>query len=386
MYDQTALYLTPRPSKNPIFVSDIEIIMTFTLFDSFLLLGAGQGLFVSFLLYRRKVSNRAAANYLLALVLLVSLLLFFKVGFQSEWINYLGDVILLPDVILFIFGPCIWLFVRELLRLPKLTSRQLALHALPAFIHIFVFNTVLGQNLVGNWDFLTVPQIIFAFYSIEFFAISSLLGYLLASFRLVQTHRSQLKSTPTAARFLPVFFRIGLLLAGSWAISFLYHLVVFDPEYLAYQIFWFLLVGYIYWLAYTVLLHTELFDLPPAPKTITSDDEQLVDRIKAFMDEEKPYLEPTIKLADLAEMLQLPRHELSRLLNHGFGQSFFDFINSYRIRDFIALRNDPRESGKSILQLAYQVGFNSKSAFNRAFRKMTGVSPSDYPSFRKENA
>ncbi len=358
--------------------------MTLSIFDLLLLLGAGQGLFVAFLLYRRKVSNRPAANYLLALVFLVSILLVFKVGFQKEWVAYLGEVILLPDVILFIFGPCIWLFVRHLLRLPKVPGKKLIWHALPAFVHIFILNTVLGQHLVQNWEYLSVRQIILSFYGIEGAAIISLFSYLLASLRLVQAHRSQLEATPIAARFLPIFFRIGLVLAGCWTVSFCIHIFVFDPTYTAYRVFWFLLVGYIYWMAYTVLLRTELFDLPPAPKTITLDDERTIQQIKVFMEEQQPYMESTLKLGDLAELLNLPRHELSRLLNHGFGQTFFDFINTYRIQAFIALRNDAREADKSILQLAYQVGFNSKSAFNRAFRKITGVSPSDYHSFQNE--
>ena len=56
----------------------------------------------------------------------------------------------------------------------------------------------------------------------------------------------------------------------------------------------------------------------------------------------------------------------------------FDFINGYRIREFIALRQDKRNNHLNILELAYQSGFNSKSAFNRAFRKEMGQSPSMY--------
>ncbi|GJM36050.1 MAG: transcriptional regulator [Saprospiraceae bacterium] len=353
--------------------------MTLSPFDILMVLGAAQGLFVAFLLYRRKVSNRSAANYLLALVFLVSMLLFTKLSFNPEWVVAYGAYILLPDAILYIFGPCLWLFVRHLLRLPPLERHQLWLHSIPALFHILVLNTVLGQHLSQNWQFLSVNHIIFAYYVIEGGAIVSLTTYILASYKMVQAYQKKLKPlniSPAAARFLPTFFRIGLVLTGCWGASFLYHIIVFDPYYTAYQIFWFLLVTYVYWLAYVVLLKTELFDLPPAPKTITLADEGMIKQIQAYMKVEKPYLEPSLKLGDMAEALDIPRHELSKLLNHGFGQSFFDFINTYRICAFIELWNDSDET--TILQLAYQVGFNSKSAFNRAFRKIKGTSPSDF--------
>ncbi|MEM8907506.1 MAG: helix-turn-helix domain-containing protein, partial [Bacteroidota bacterium] len=147
---------------------------------------------------------------------------------------------------------------------------------------------------------------------------------------------------------------------------------------LAYQIFWTLLVVYVYWLAYVVLLKAEICALPPTPKSTDPTPKALISRIQLHMEEQKPYLEPSLKMGDLAQQLNLSPHELSRTLNQGLGASFFVFVNAYRIQAFIELRRNPLQTHRSILQLAYQVGFNSKSSFNRAFRKAKGQSPSEF--------
>ena len=355
--------------------------MQLSVFDTIYLLGSAQGFFIALLLYRRQVSNRPASYYLLTILLLVSTLLLAKLSFQSEWVLKYAEIILLPDVILFAIGPCIWLFTRHLLLLPVLDRRQWLLHASPAIFYLTVVCTILGQHLGQHWHFLSTEEVIFGFYLIEGAGIISLATYFLKSLRLLRNAQLQSLETtvvPAAARFLPVFFKFGLFLTAIWTCSFVFHVINFDPKYLAYQVFWLLLAAYVYWLAYRVLLGSEIFDLPqidPAPAPV---DESLVHQVQTFIEQHQPFLEPSLKLGDLANQLNIPRHELSRIINHGFGKTFFDLINTYRIRTFIELRKHSPESEKSILELAYEVGFNSKSAFNRAFRKIKGSSPSQF--------
>ena len=92
----------------------------------------------------------------------------------------------------------------------------------------------------------------------------------------------------------------------------------------------------------------------------------------------KPFLLPEIKIGDLASQLDLPQAELSRRINQGYQKNFFDFINTYRVREFIQLRQQPDYAQRNTLELAFQAGFNSKSAFNPAFARHTGQSPSAY--------
>lgn len=101
-------------------------------------------------------------------------------------------------------------------------------------------------------------------------------------------------------------------------------------------------------------------------------------RLKQLMSEEKPYLDPDLTLRGLAEMLEIPPNHMSQLLNEGFDKNFAKYINSYRLETFKSKAADPAQQHLTILALAYDSGFNSKTVFNTFFKKMTGKTPGAY--------
>ncbi len=102
------------------------------------------------------------------------------------------------------------------------------------------------------------------------------------------------------------------------------------------------------------------------------------DRLLQFMAEEKPYLDADLSLRSLAEQLDIAPNYLSQLLNEGLSQNFSEFVNSYRLQTFKTKVTDPRNHQLTILALAYDSGFNSKTVFNTFFKKMEGKTPSVY--------
>jgi AraC-like DNA-binding protein len=109
-----------------------------------------------------------------------------------------------------------------------------------------------------------------------------------------------------------------------------------------------------------------------------ADAELYVSKIKHFMETEKSYMDADLTLPDLATKLEIPSHHLSRVINENFGLNFFDFINQYRIEEVKAKMARPEFDNLSLLGIAFESGFNTKSAFNRVFKKMTGSTPSEY--------
>ena len=95
----------------------------------------------------------------------------------------------------------------------------------------------------------------------------------------------------------------------------------------------------------------------------------------AKMEQESYYLAADLSLGDLAEKLELHPNKLSWLLNNTLGKNFYDFVNGYRLRDFQQRAVDPKNKKLSLLGLAYESGFNSKSVFNDYFKKNTGMTP-----------
>jgi AraC-like DNA-binding protein len=115
-------------------------------------------------------------------------------------------------------------------------------------------------------------------------------------------------------------------------------------------------------------------------KTLLSDlkKEEYTNRLVSYMKAEKPYLDPLLGLQELAQKLSIPPHDLSQVLNTALKQNFFDFINSYRIEESKRIFSEDASNKKTILEILYEAGFNSKSVFNLAFKKQTGLTPTQY--------
>lgn len=117
------------------------------------------------------------------------------------------------------------------------------------------------------------------------------------------------------------------------------------------------------------------------PKAKTENDtasKEAARKLATFMESEKPYLDFELTLQKLALQFELPEKELSVLINHHLGKHFFDFINEYRIEEAKSILADPSKKGLTILEILYQVGFNSKSSFYTAFKKITHQTPTQY--------
>jgi len=96
------------------------------------------------------------------------------------------------------------------------------------------------------------------------------------------------------------------------------------------------------------------------------------------MESQEAYLNPSLTLFELANGLDMPSIELSLFLNKSLNKNFFDFVNEYRIRKAMEILQDPNKREYTVLEILYEVGFNSKSSFNTAFKKYTKLTPTQY--------
>jgi AraC-like DNA-binding protein len=96
------------------------------------------------------------------------------------------------------------------------------------------------------------------------------------------------------------------------------------------------------------------------------------------MANEKPYLDSDLTLAQLADMLNLPKKRLTEAINRNFNKNFYNYINDYRIIELKQRLQDPLNDFKTVLVMAYEVGFNSKTTFNTYFKKSVGMTPTQF--------
>jgi AraC-like DNA-binding protein len=106
--------------------------------------------------------------------------------------------------------------------------------------------------------------------------------------------------------------------------------------------------------------------------------EEYLKRLIHFMESEKPYTDGDLTLQKLAEKLSIPINHLSQIINERLRQNFFDFVNSYRVKEVQRMMSDPSKKHYSLIAIAEEVGFNSKSTFNSVFKKHVNMTPSEY--------
>lgn len=116
----------------------------------------------------------------------------------------------------------------------------------------------------------------------------------------------------------------------------------------------------------------------------SSQLETYTKRLKAYMAREKPFLNPALTIGDLSERTEIPQHHLSQVINSCFNQNFFDFINVYRIEESKKRLADEKAYKRTVLEILYETGFSSKSVFNKAFKKHTGMTPTEFR--KRQNA
>jgi AraC-like DNA-binding protein len=110
--------------------------------------------------------------------------------------------------------------------------------------------------------------------------------------------------------------------------------------------------------------------------------DKLKKRLLRYMQDEKVYLDSTLSLNMLAKELSIVPKYLSQVINETFNQNFNDFVNQYRVQECIKCLQDQSNGHKTLLQIAFECGFNTKATFNSSFKKFTGVTPKQ---FRKKS-
>ena len=102
------------------------------------------------------------------------------------------------------------------------------------------------------------------------------------------------------------------------------------------------------------------------------------EKLLKYMEMESPYTDSSVSAFEVAKAINTPPAHLSKVLRYKLNQSFTSFINGYRVEKIKVALEDPEYSEKNIINIAFKAGFNSKSAFNVAFKKATGMTPREY--------
>jgi AraC-like DNA-binding protein len=142
---------------------------------------------------------------------------------------------------------------------------------------------------------------------------------------------------------------------------------------------------FLFVMGYMVYFQPDFFETTSATKSKSAeelftayDDEDSLLRLRNLLDRDKLYLKPRLTVDEVAEKLNLPGRYVSYLINKKLKSNFNTFVNGYRVREVLERLADPKESHKTIVGIALDSGFNSKSSFNQIFKTIKGQTPSEY--------
>ena len=348
---------------------------------------------LSLLMGVRKVNT--TANKVLAAIILLPAVAFF--------INYLIviDVIvhvpwLLGFNLSFFWAPFVLWYVKLMLKQEVHINLSKFPHAIPMLLNIAfgVFIVFQPQSyvtaLVGGIKNSIFPWQIMALNGMMVVQILSYLGY---SIYLVKTWKAEggdqqlmLLKVKWLKQFLTLLLVLNILLVLSYG--------VFSPvevDYyvvpILYDVFYFWVVyksfsssGLFSDFTYNINIKEEIVSKEKYQGSILKPEQvaQYKDTLSNYMESHEPYRNQELTLNKLASDTAIPSHHLSQLINQEFGRNFFDFINAYRIEKAKTLMKDKSTNNLTLEAIGAASGFGSATAFYRAFKKHTGITPSGY--------
>jgi AraC-like DNA-binding protein len=105
---------------------------------------------------------------------------------------------------------------------------------------------------------------------------------------------------------------------------------------------------------------------------------EIINKLENHMRINEPFMDSSLSVYDLAKQIDVPSRELSVAINYHLNKHFFDYVNEYRIKKAMEIFKNSTDEKVTVLEVLYEVGFNSKSSFNTAFKKFTGTTPTQY--------
>jgi AraC-like DNA-binding protein len=381
-------------------------------FDVFIFLGVFQGLFLSWFFITSVQNTRKANLYQGLLLLSISLAIF------EEWLNNTGYIVKLlwltdfSEPLNFMILPLFYFYLRSSLNPDE--RKKVWIHFIPAMFWTLymVFPFIQSDEFKYNsyietkhreWGYLDVvirisedPLGLRGY--VNQFTVVQYLAYISASIILLSKRFKSLKqSIFSTENELLILLRNTTL-----------HLLIIIMIFLGTKLYFgmqsdvggYLVASYvsfvIYATSYRVMNRSDFFNhqssffafpLPKYQKSSLSDKdkEMILEKIKSEMETKRYFTNNLASLAGLSKQINESSHHVSQVINEKLNKSFFDLLATYRVEYAKKLIFDDKETKLTVEELAEQVGYNSKSSFNIAFKKYTSKTPSEYRKFLTYN-
>lgn len=260
---------------------------------------------------------------------------------------------------------------------------------IPFFMESSAFKLDFYEKFVGEGQLFSIQYLmpIKLIHGLTYFALC---------IRMIFQYQQHIQNTSSNSD--KIFHRWLLFFVFIVALPILMLIYVAFTEFIASQRYLIFLLGYLIFyisIDIAILLKPELFQTfpnrTPQPKSseakkqkyessnLAEDKkEDYAHRLRNHLESKKTYRASDLSLSQLSDQIEIPAHYVSQVINEKLGTNFLDLINQYRVQDVKEQFANPEKNHYTIMSLAYDAGFNSKSTFYSAFKKHTGMTPSAY--------
>ena len=352
--------------------------------------GIVQGFFFALIIFRNKKWKKKSNKILATLLIILSISIAHSVFIAVD----IGEFKIKEPFVL-LMGPLLFFYIREIIS-PKPFTLSDIFHLVPFLIFVStilpltLLNTFENNFAVGDVDRLSIGIWILTIvqYAFYWWKIVRRINLSQASLQM-EFSNLEGKTLLWMKNFLHILGVCLLLLTITIPIA------VHANNYKLVDIIVRLsLVATIFVLVYEGLYQEEIFSNINTIEPIELDknvvlkndkkgqlnqnNSELMQKLLVHMDKKKPYLEEGLTLTGLAQQLNMTRNQLSSLINSNTGDNFYKFINKYRVEEIKKIFSDPGKNNYTILAMAYEAGFPSKSSFHKIFKELTGLTPTEY--------
>ncbi len=366
--------------------------------NSIILLGSIQGSLIGFLLYfssKERPSGKLLAWLLLILATACLKIYLNNIGFSATGIGSLIDAFV-PFMIIMPVGPLIYFYLKTELFPNFKINRKDRIHFYPVIIDLFphVSAVIFLLVLILGW---ANPQknnfgVLFDTYNVysDIPRWISLSVYLLFSFRLLNTRVKKMKSEndvlPSSLQWMKEFLWVFLAFDFLWLVYLVPYSIPTYTDFILTSVDWYPIylpiVAIIYWLGIRGFLigrkEMSLVRKSAVSRFPEEAIEKIMQGLHRTMTEDKVYLDAELNLAKLARHLGTSPKIISAVLNQKLGKSFNEYVNQFRVKEIKERLVRAENKKYTITALAYECGFNSQPTFQRAFKSVVGLTPSEF--------
>lgn len=365
--------------------------------EAILYIGISQSLFAGILIATRK--PRGIANQILAAWLLI-ICIEMVIVLVNETLVELYPIKILP----YSYGPLLLLYAKWMTtEKPRFDPRYLW-HFAPFFVFLIASLVFIDERVMHGTDgFLVVDRFVSfrIVYGVTFFV--SITAYSVATFVEIHRHQKRLKqlvSYSTGRITLQWLLGLSITFYAGYVIMFIFGgidimvgFMPFDPYEISFigltiLTFLFGVFGFNQPVIFEEVVRYTESEEPESdaedPKKYQrsglkkKDIKGYMEQVENHMENIKPYLDRELTIYNLSRQLDIPRHILSEIINEHMGKNFYNLVNDYRVEEVKMRLESPEYKHLTILAIAFDSGFNSKSSFNTIFKEKTGSTPSEY--------